>query len=365
MGQGWSEAEDDVIRAMTADGKGVKAMAAALPGRSRNGIIGRAHRLGVGLGAALTARQAKQREEAAKLWAEGIGIAVMAEILGVSGTTISSMPKDNRDLFPARPRGNQAGSVIGGKPWTEAELARVKDMDAAGKSAAEIAAALGGRTRNAVLGLLNRTKIGGGRLRRAPSKPRQPRPPREKTIRVAVRDSGKINASGFQLSGCEAFSAPPLSGKPLAGTPLAGKALMDLEWNDCRWPVNAAKFECNAAGVYRLLPGEQHLFCGAKALAGKPYCAAHHPYSFAVAAAPTIARPFGVRGKGKLLTKEQAFHRLYGDKPEAAPNDKILDVMISHIRKKLEGMPVSIDTVWGEGWKLDGEADLLLEGAAA
>lgn len=41
------------------------------------------------------------------------------------------------------------------------------------------------------------------------------------------------------------------------------RPLAELKANECRWPVNEAS------------QGDVHLFCGAAAVAAKPYCADH------------------------------------------------------------------------------------------
>lgn len=46
------------------------------------------------------------------------------------------------------------------------------------------------------------------------------------------------------------------------------KPLADLDRRDCRWPVNDAD------------QGQVHMFCGAPAVEGKPYCADHYRLAY-------------------------------------------------------------------------------------
>lgn len=46
------------------------------------------------------------------------------------------------------------------------------------------------------------------------------------------------------------------------------RPLADLKANECRWPVNDADH------------GEAHLFCGAPAATGKPYCPDHYQRAY-------------------------------------------------------------------------------------
>ncbi len=67
----------------------------------------------------------------------------------------------------------------------------------------------------------------------------------------------------------------------------------------------------------------------------------------------------------KLVTKETLALLLYQDRPDDPPNEKIVDVYICKIRPKLAGTGVSIVTEWGQGYRLEGDAAVLLRGRAA
>jgi two-component system cell cycle response regulator CtrA len=56
-------------------------------------------------------------------------------------------------------------------------------------------------------------------------------------------------------------------------------------------------------------------------------------------------------GKGRVFSKEQLLHAVapaWGDEQEI----KIVDVFVCKLRKKLAGLGISIETVWGRGYRL-------------
>lgn len=55
---------------------------------------------------------------------------------------------------------------------------------------------------------------------------------------------------------------------------------------------------------------------------------------------------------GRVLSKTQLLDWVYSLTADDDPDIKIVDVMVCKIRKKLEGMPVSIVTIWGQGYRL-------------
>lgn len=65
---------------------------------------------------------------------------------------------------------------------------------------------------------------------------------------------------------------------------------------------------------------------------------------------------------GRLVTKEQIYLRIYGDTLDRAPDDKIIDIFICKLRPKLTGLDVKITTVWGEGYKIEGDLKSLTGG---
>ncbi len=55
---------------------------------------------------------------------------------------------------------------------------------------------------------------------------------------------------------------------------------------------------------------------------------------------------------GQTVTKNALMDALYFDRPDDAPESKIIDVFICKIRKKIAHTGYAIKTVWGQGYKL-------------
>lgn len=53
-----------------------------------------------------------------------------------------------------------------------------------------------------------------------------------------------------------------------------------------------------------------------------------------------------------IFTREQLLSRVYSLFADDAPELKIIDVFICKIRKKLAGLGVDIESVWGHGYRL-------------
>jgi GcrA cell cycle regulator len=135
-----------------------------------------------------------------------------------------------------------------GSPWTEPRIKRLADLWRDGKSASEVAAALG-VTRNAVIGKVHRLGLSGdGRHAQArPAKPSTQRPSRPRAVR-----------------------APPGPQRAFVTEALTGlvPCLEDLPRRACHWPIGDPK-------------AEDFAFCGRRADV-QPYCPVHR----AVAVAP-------------------------------------------------------------------------------
>lgn len=67
-----------------------------------------------------------------------------------------------------------------------------------------------------------------------------------------------------------------------------------------------------------------------------------------------------------VLHHERAMLALY-DMWEDAPDQKILDIMICHIRRKLmeAQAQIRIETVWGRGWRMTPESCAMFDAAIA
>lgn len=124
--------------------------------------------------------------------------------------------------------------------WTDERVQKMKELWAAGESAAQIARGLGGVTRNAVLGKLSRAgllNIGAGRQTRSAA-PRVPRAPR--FIEPSLPKAPPAPPMGDELT---EFSRSP----------------EDAVKGTCRWGIGDPR-----EGSFR--------FCG---MIGFPYCPGH------------------------------------------------------------------------------------------
>ncbi|MCB1563189.1 MAG: gcrA cell cycle regulator family protein [Alphaproteobacteria bacterium] len=149
--------------------------------------------------------------------------------------------------------------------WTDERVTLLKKLWGEGKTAAEIAKALGGVTRNAVIGKAHRLNLSN---RVSPiqqnNKKSQVVRPQQPAAQPAARTAPK--------------SAPAANDTPKKET---GKRipLLHLKPNMCRWPMGD--------------PREKNFgFCGEGSISGLPYCADHAKAAYQAA------------GRGRLLQAE-------------------------------------------------------------
>lgn len=218
-GRDWTDDEDTVLRRLWGEGYDPEAIAERLPGRSREAVRMRAHRL----------------------------------------------------ELPSR----------SGPVWTEEDDAALRRHRAAGLSASQVATEMG-RTRNAVLGRMHRTKDGVNpvkpsgtpRSRRiaqadkaAAARRREARKARQ-AEQVARRQTPPIKALKTRGVGKPVaplfteprrfthYGVPTTPYEPLStSTPVR---VEDHRDGQCRWPI-----------------GDPALFCGCEVAEGRVYCAAH------------------------------------------------------------------------------------------
>ncbi|RXF75052.1 helix-turn-helix domain-containing protein [Hansschlegelia zhihuaiae] len=72
------------------------------------------------------------------------------------------------------------------------------------------------------------------------------------------------------------------------------------------------------------------------------------------------ATMFGVLMKREIASREAIMHALYGDVDDR-PEVKIVDVLICHVRRKIRGYNVRIETCWGIGFFLSAAAKRAVE----
>ena len=166
----------------------------------------------------------------------GEGVVEIAAACGVSQCTVSKYTAGYS------PRENS---------WTPERVEKLHALYVEGLTCSQIAARLGGVSRNSVIGKLNRIGLSRKRENRytkvskngvnLPKRARKPKP------------SGPLVER--TNNGVPVPLVPP---EPIGGH---GAPLLDLARHQCRWPTGH--------------DGEQHLFCGADRAPGSPYCAAH------------------------------------------------------------------------------------------
>ena len=62
---------------------------------------------------------------------------------------------------------------------------------------------------------------------------------------------------------------------------------------------------------------------------------------------------------GRVMPKDRLHEIMYSDDPNGGPQTKIVDVFVCKLRRKLSDF-ISIETVWGQGYRLHPEAIELL-----
>lgn len=157
------------------------------------------------------------------------------------------------------------GHVPTGSPWTEENVLKAKRLRSAGRSAAEIATAIGGVSRNAVIGVLHRAGLTGGGKSGRPSKPGASAPPK---TAVNLRQY-----NGVARKAATARVSPPVPLPKLRVVAAASRfvCLVDLKRGQCRYVTDDP-------GPGRM---DHALFCGANT-GGETYCPAHRSICFYV-----------------------------------------------------------------------------------
>ncbi|OLP53266.1 GcrA cell cycle regulator [Rhizobium rhizosphaerae] len=165
--------------------------------------------------------------------------------------------------------------------WTDERVEKLKKLWSEGLSASQIAAQLGGVSRNAVIGkvhrlaLPGRAKAGGAAPAAASARPKRPVPPvaapqrpQQDTLRAPQRPLVRQNDVALmkddQTPDMIEESAPVET--PVAGNvvvPMTRKlALTQLTDRTCKWPIGDP------------MKDEFH-FCGNDCSEGSPYCTYH------------------------------------------------------------------------------------------
>lgn len=88
------------------------------------------------------------------------------------------------------------------------------------------------------------------------------------------------------------------------------------------------------------------------ALLERVLCQAERPFPFEWALTASEARVFGVLVSREMATKDAIMAGLYGSRLKDEAEEKIVDVFICKLRKKLGRFGIQIRTHWGQGFSL-------------
>ncbi|MEM7299814.1 MAG: GcrA family cell cycle regulator [Pseudomonadota bacterium] len=153
--------------------------------------------------------------------------------------------------------------------WTDERVARLSKLWAEGLSASQIAADLGGVTRNAVIGKVHRLGLSG---RAKPANPSISRPKRKattrsyssRTTRTTTRTVG-ATALKVEVDAVAEFEHKPAEDVVV---PMSKRLkLLELNESTCKWPTGDPQ-------------NTDFHFCGHQTKEGKPYCEYHSKIAF-------------------------------------------------------------------------------------
>ncbi len=141
--------------------------------------------------------------------------------------------------------------------WTDERVELLKKLWADGLSASQIAAELGGITRNAVIGKVHRLGLSGRAKSPSSASPR-PRKPRQSHMMRMPRARGNTALAYAYDLDVEAEPEPIDNIIPIGQR----RTLLELNEDTCRWPIGDPA-------------SPEFFFCGGKPVEGVPYCGYH------------------------------------------------------------------------------------------
>ena len=168
--------------------------------------------------------------------------------------------------------------------WTDERVEQLKKLWSDGLSASQIAAELGGITRNAVIGKVHRLGLSGRTKAPSTAAPRPRKPRATHMMRVArpvVRGNTALAHSFAYDYEVEVEQAPVENVVPMGQR----RTLLELNEQTCRWPIGDGAALLRLSLAHRL---------SAAGLAARQ--AAGQPLSFARALRPKRKRPGSNRG---------------------------------------------------------------------
>jgi GcrA cell cycle regulator len=161
--------------------------------------------------------------------------------------------------------------------WTDERVETLKKLWSDGLSASQIAAELGGVTRNAVIGKVHRLGLSGRAKSPSSAAPRPRKPRAHSHLLRASRPSIRGNTALAHSYDFDIEPEPELIDNVI---PLGQRrSLLELTEETCRWPIGD--------------PGQaDFFFCGGQAITGLPYCAYHSRVAYQPANLRRDRRPF-------------------------------------------------------------------------
>ena len=143
--------------------------------------------------------------------------------------------------------------------WTDERVELLKKLWSDGLSASQIAAELGGITRNAVIGKVHRLGLS-GRAKSTSSTAPRPRKARSPSMLRIGRPAVRGNTALAHAYEVEPEAEPELLDNII---PIGQRrTILELNEQTCRWPVGDP-----SSGDF--------FFCGGNTIGGLPYCAYH------------------------------------------------------------------------------------------
>ena len=160
-----------------------------------------------------------------------------------------------------------------GATWTDERIELLKNLWSEGRSASQIAAEIGGVTRNAVIGKVHRLGLSGRGKAKAANAPRPRKATRAPSapgpIAEAVRGSRVLAPVPIPLAVGPERPAPE---EDEVAVPLSERVtIMELRESMCRWPMGDPS-------------KPEFRFCGARSAIGLPYCTHHGRIAYQPAA---------------------------------------------------------------------------------
>lgn len=150
--------------------------------------------------------------------------------------------------------------------WTDERIERLKKLWGDGLSASQIAAELGGVTRNAVIGKVHRLHLSGRVKTSTAAAPRSRKTAVRQAARPRMTTVVRGNLAVAQMQETELVVAYRPAAEVVV--PISRRiSIMELREGTCRWPLGDP-----------LLP--DFVFCGGDCDVGKPYCTAHANVAF-------------------------------------------------------------------------------------